>query len=70
MHFSRFSTFSGEDFACEKHEFVFASLKEYVNCTDQSSTCIPCKTALKRFVGYLGHTSLIAVNKLNENVCY
>jgi hypothetical protein len=67
MNLSRFCTFSGEDFCCEKHEFVEGGSKVYINC--KSATFPPCNSIIKRFVGYFGNNSLIAINKLNENVC-
>jgi hypothetical protein len=69
MHFSRFCSFSGEDFACEEHEYVRGGAKKYIDCTNYVSACIPCKTPLRRFVGYFGHTCLVSVNRLTESVC-
>jgi hypothetical protein len=70
MDFSRFCTFSGEDFTPENHEFVSAGRKEYLceNKNFSSSHFYTSGNLIRRFVGICGQYSLVSVNTKVDDV--
>jgi hypothetical protein len=70
MIYNRFCSFSGEDFAVEKHEYVTTGKKEYLSCQDHSHNFKVETDFYRRLVGFGYNYSLIAYTRKYDQVFF